>query len=145
MINVTSPATKDEFKAYYALRYKVLSEPWGHARGTEKDDFEVLSEHFMALDGESGAVLGVVKLFEKTPGVGQFSHLAVHPRHQRQGIGGLLLEAVEKRARARGFGALGATTHANGTAYLEKHGYHVAGVQPAHLGLSHVVWLEKEL
>ena len=54
---VKSPSTKEEFKAYYALRYKVLSEPWGHPRGTEKDDYEPISEHFMAIDEENGQVL----------------------------------------------------------------------------------------
>ena len=145
MINVTSPSTKEEFKAYYALRYKVLNEPWGHPRGTEKDDYEAISEHFMAVEGETGTLLGVVKLFERSAGVGQISHLAVDPKHQRQGIGSLLLEAIEGRARERGFGVLGATTHATGTAYFEKHGYRVAGVQPAHLGIAHLVWMEKEL
>jgi len=144
-MKITSPSTREEFKAYYALRFKVLSEPWGHAKGTEKDDYEPISEHFMAVDDKTGAVLGVVKILEKSPGVGQLSHLAVLPKMQRQGIGGLLLEAVETRARERGFGVLGATIHATATAYFEKHGYHVAGTPSAHLGISHLVWLEKEL
>ncbi len=38
MYTIKTPSTHDEFKAYYALRYKVLSEPWGHPKGTEKDD-----------------------------------------------------------------------------------------------------------
>jgi len=142
---VKSPSTKEEFKAYYALRYKVLSEPWGHPKGTEKDDYEPISEHFMAVDDETIEVLGVVKLFEKSPGVGQFSHLVVDPKVQRQGIGSLLLETVEKRARERSFGVLGAMAHATGTVYFEKHGYHVAGVATTHVGVAHLVWLEKEL
>jgi len=143
---VKSPTTKEEFKAYYALRYKVLSEPWGHPHGTEKDDYEPLSEHFMAVDEESGQALGVVKIFEKSPGAGQLSHLAVHPKAQRRGVGSLLLETVEKRARERGFATLGAMVHATGTGYFEKHGYHVAGMpSAAHMGVSHLVWIEKEL
>ena len=143
---VKSPSTKEEFKAYYALRYKVLSEPWGHPHGTEKDDYEPISEHFMVVDEENGQVLGAVKLFEKSPAAGQLSHLVVAPKVQRHGIGSLLLEAVEKRARERGFAILGATVHATGTTYFEKHGYHVAGMpSAAHLGVSHLVWIEKEL
>ncbi len=57
-------ATREDFKAYYALRYRVLREPWGYPKGTEKDDYEPISEHFMAVN-EKGEVAGVVKLYEK--------------------------------------------------------------------------------
>jgi len=36
MIIIKSPQTRDEFKAYYALRYHVLREPLGLPHGTEK-------------------------------------------------------------------------------------------------------------
>jgi len=144
MITIKTPSSKEEFKAYYALRYKVFSEPWGHPKGTEKDDYEPISEHFMAVD-ESGEVIGVIKLYEKAPGVGHFSHLAVDPKHQRKGIGHLLLGVVEKRARERGFKSLGAMARVNATAYFEKRGYHISGMPAPHLGTSHSVWMEKEL
>ena len=75
MYTIKVPVTHDDFKAYYALRYKVLQEPWGHPKGTEKDDYEPISEHFMAVD-EKGHVVGVVKLYEKSTDVGYVSHLA---------------------------------------------------------------------
>lgn len=145
MIVIKAPVTREEFKAYYALRYKVLREPWGHPKGTEKDDYEPISEHFMAVDDQTGEILGVVKLFEKSPGVGNISHLAVATTHQHKGIGMLLVEAVEKRSRARGFKTLGAMSRVTATAYFERHGYHVAGIPAPHLGTTHVVWMEKEL
>lgn len=106
MIEIKSPVTKDDFKAYYAVRYKTLREPMGHLKGTEKDDYEPISKHFMAVESETGQVLGVIKLFEKSPGVGNFSHLAIDPEHQRQGIGRMLLDAVENCAREEGFKTL---------------------------------------
>ncbi len=142
---IKSPITREEFKAYYALRYKVLREPWGHPKGTEKDDYEPISEHFMAVDEQTSEVLGVVKLFEKTPGVGNISHLAVATAHQHKGIGTLLVGYVEKRAHERGFKTLGAMSRVTATAYFEKHGYHIAGIPAPNLGTIHVVWMEKEL
>ena len=142
---IKTPKTREEFKAYYALRYKVLREPWGHPKGTEKDDYEPISEHFMAVDEKTGEILGVVKLDEKAPGVGNISHLAVASAHQHKGIGKLLVETVENRARERGFKALGAMSRVTATAYFEKHGYHIAGIPAPHLGITHVVWMEKEL
>lgn len=139
------PQTREDFKAYYALRYKVLREPWGHPKGTEKDDYEPISEHFMAVDEATSEVLGVIKLFEKSPGIGQVSHLAVATEHQHQGIGRFLIAAVEKTARENGYQRLGAMARVTATAYFERHGYHVAGLPAPHLGTTHVVWMEKDL
>jgi N-acetylglutamate synthase-like GNAT family acetyltransferase len=142
---IKTPVTREDFKAYYALRFKVLREPWGHPKGTEKDDYEPISDHFMAVDEITGEVLGVIKLFEKAPGVGNISHLAVATEHQHKGIGKMLVDEVEKRARERGFKTLGAVSRVTATAYFEKHGYHMAGIPAPHLGITHMVWMEKDL
>ena len=92
MFTIKIPTTHDDFKAYYAVRYKVLSEPWGDPKGTEKDDYEPISEHFMAVN-EKQEVVGVVKLYKKDEEAGHVSHLAVAPEYQHKGIGHLLLEA----------------------------------------------------
>jgi len=144
MFTIKTPTTHDDFKAYYALRYRVLREPWGHPKGTEKDDYEPISEHFMALNAD-GELVGVVKLFEKTERVGQISHLAVAPEHQHKGIGHLLLETVEQRARARGFHTLGLMARATATAYFQKLGFQIVGMPAPHLGTIHMVWMEKNL
>ena len=144
MVTIKAPTTREDFKAYYALRYKVLREPFGHPKGTEKDDYEPISEHFMAVN-ENGNVLGVVKLDEKSEGVGHISHLAVAPEYQHKGIGHQLLETAEQRARERGFHILGTMARVTATAYFEKNGFHVAGIPTPHLEITHVVWMEKEL
>jgi N-acetylglutamate synthase-like GNAT family acetyltransferase len=144
MFSIKTPTTHDDFKAYYALRYKVLSEPWGFPKGTEKDDYEPISEHFMAVN-EKGEVVGVVKMYEKDKEVGHISHLAVAPEHQRKGIGRTLLEAVEQRARARGFHTLGTMARATATGYFEKNGFRIAGMPPPHIGTTPLVWMEKVL
>ena len=145
MIEIKSPVTKDDFKAYYAVRYKTLREPMGHLKGTEKDDYEPISKHFMAVDSETGQALGVIKIFEKAPGVGNFSHLAIDPEHQRQGIGKLLLDAVENCAREDGFKTLGTMSRLTATVYFERRGYAIRDMPTLHLGTTHLVWMEKDL
>jgi len=144
MYTIKSPVTHDDFKAYYALRYKILSEPAGHPKGTEKDDYEPISEHFMAVD-EKQNVVGVVKLYERSAGVGYVSHLAVAVEHQRKGVGKLLIKAVEQRARERNFKTLGAMSRVTATSYFEKVGFRIAGMPAPHLGTTHLVWMEKAL
>ena len=144
MYTIKTPTTHDDFKAYYALRYKVLREPWGHPKGTEKDDYEPISEHFMAVH-EKGAIVGVVKLYQKTDRVGYISHLAVASEHQHKGIGHFLLETVEQRARARGFHTIGTMARVTATVYFQKYGFRIAGMPTPHLGTIHLVWMEKAL
>jgi N-acetylglutamate synthase-like GNAT family acetyltransferase len=145
MIVIKSPKTREEFKAYYALRYKVLREPWGQPKGTEKDDYEPISQHFMAVDDQTGEVVGAVKLIEKEPGVGQFSQMAVLPTRQRQGIGRIMMDKIQAVAREQGYKTLGIMTHLNTTGFYEKYGYTVRGI-PTHLfGTTQLVWMEKDL
>jgi N-acetylglutamate synthase-like GNAT family acetyltransferase len=144
MYTIKTPKTREDFKAYYAVRYKVLQEPWGHPKGTEKDDYEPISDHFMAVN-EEDEVVGVAKLYEKEPGVGHMSHIAVTPEYQHQGIGHLLLAAVEGRAREHGFHTIGTMGRTNATAYFERAGFRVVGIPAPHLGTTHLVWMEKAL
>ena len=144
MITITSPTTREDFKAYYALRYKVLSEPAGHPKGTEKDDSEPISEHFMAVN-EAGDVLGAIKMYEKAPGVGHVSHLAVAPEFQHQGVGQMLMETLEKQARVKGYKNLEVLSRVTVTAEYEKLGFHVSEIPPLHLGIVHQVLMEKKM
>jgi len=99
----------------------------------------------MAVDDATGEIVGVVKLFEKEPGIGWFSHLAVKDSRQRHGIGKLLLNFVEEKAREKGYNALGCLSRLNTTAFFEKEGYKVVGLPVHYLGATQVVWMEKTL
>ena len=144
MYTIKAPKTRDDFKAYYALRYRVLREPFGYPKGTEKDDYEPISEHFMAIS-ENGEVVGVAKLYEKAEGVGHVSHLAVAPDYQHKGIGHLLLQTMEQRAREKGFKIIGTTARTTASAYFERFGFRIMGIPTPHLGTTHLVWMEKSL
>jgi predicted N-acetyltransferase YhbS len=145
MITIKHPTTKEDFKAYYALRYHVERESSGQAKGTEKDDFEPLGIHFMAVDNQNETVVGVVRLLEKEPGEGQLSHLAVHEDWERQGIGRKLVEAVEAEARRLGYQRLGGMSHQSTTEYFKKLGFQVKGMHTNPFGNVQLTWMEKDL
>ncbi len=145
MIVIKQPKTRDEFKAYYELRYRVLRKPWGQVRDTEKDDYEPISQHFMAVDEETENIVGVVKIFEKEQGVGWFSHLAVDRAYQKAGVGRMLINAVENQARENGFERLGCMSRVNTTKYFEKYGFQVEGLPTQYFGTTQVLWMEKTL
>ena len=145
MITIKTPRTKDDYRAYYDLRYKVLREPWGQPKGTEKDDFEPISHHFMAVDEDSGEVVGVIKFFEKEPSVAWVSHLAIKSSLQRTGVGRQLLEYTEAQAREQGYKKIGCQSRLTTTGYFEKAGYRISGIPTRYFGTTQVVWMEKDL
>jgi N-acetylglutamate synthase-like GNAT family acetyltransferase len=145
MIIIKIPKTREDFKAYYGLRYHVLREPWGQPKGTEKDDYEPISQHFMAVDDQNGEVVGAVKLFEKETGVGQFSQMAVAQNRQRQGIGRILMDTVEAAAHDKGYKVLGIYTHLNSTGFYEKYGFIIKGLPTKIFGTTQLVWMEKDV
>lgn len=144
MITIKIPQSKDDFKAYYELRYRVLRAPWGQPKDTEKDDFEPISQHFMAVD-ENEKVVGVIKMFEKENGVGWVSHLAIDPAYQKKGIGRLLMDTVEKAAKEKGYHVIGCMSRLNTTSYFERFGFQTAGLPSHYFGTQQVLWMEKEI
>jgi N-acetylglutamate synthase-like GNAT family acetyltransferase len=145
MMIIRSPRTREDFKAYYELRFQVLRAPWGQARGTEKDDYEPISRHFMGVDEKTGAVMAVGKLFEKEPGVAWMSHLAVDPQQQQKGLGTQLMKHIEDEARKQGYTRIGVQARLNTTKYFEKAGYVMKGLPAHYFGTTQVVWMEKPL
>lgn len=144
-IQIKKPKTREDFKAYYDLRYKVLREPWGLQKGTEKDDYEPISQHFMAVDDATGEVVGCAKLFEKEDGVGWLSHLAVAANRQHKGIGKQLMSHIEEIAKQEGYKRIGCLARLNTTDYFEKVGFKVSGLPTHYFGTTQVVWMEKTL
>jgi N-acetylglutamate synthase-like GNAT family acetyltransferase len=145
MITIKVPKTREDFKAYYELRYRVLRAPWGQPKDTEKDDYEPISQHFMAIDETNGKVVGVIKMFEKSEGVGWVSHLAIDPGYQKKGVGKLLMDTVEHAAREKGYHVIGCMSRLNTTAYFERMGFVTAGLPTQYFGTTQVLWMEKEL
>lgn len=145
MIVIKSPKTKEDFKKYYELRYSVLRKPLGLTRGTEKDDYEPISHHFMAVDDGTGEIIGVIKLFEREPGVGQFSHIAVAEAYQHQGIGRKLVQAVEECAHQLGYHSLGSVTRVTAAEFYTNCGYVIKGYSNPLFERIPTFWVEKAI
>lgn len=145
MIVVKSPQTKEEFKKYYELRYVVLRKNLGQPRGSEKDDYEPISHHYVAVDEDTGEIVGAIKFFEREPGVAQFSHIAVSEKHQRKGIGKLLVTAVEEHARELGYHTIGSITRVTAAEFYTKCGYVVKGYSTPLFERVPTFWVEKPL
>lgn len=96
-IIISEPKTKEQFNAYYLLRYEILRKPWNKAIGSEKDNMEAECIHLMACD-ENKKVLGVCRLQFNLKAEAQLRYMAVRTDSQHTGVGKQLINHSEKLA-----------------------------------------------
>src|SRR5260221_14779427 len=96
-VELREPGTPDEFDLYYDLRWRILRERWTQARDSEKDEHESGAVHIAAWI--SGKLVGAGRLHFISNDQAQVRYMAVEEGHARQGIGSLILDALEQRAR----------------------------------------------
>lgn len=124
-----------------ALRERVLRQPLGIALRPEDVAEDALRQHFGALWEQT--LVGTVSLAVQGA-AGRIKQMAVHPEHQQQGIGQLLLAAAEDAARQQGMRRM--VLHARETArgFYERLGYTAFGEAFTEVALPHIA-MEKAL
>ena len=94
---IKQPETKEEFKDYYHLRWKLLRAPWHQPEGSEIDDLETQCFHVMAVN-DNNELIGVARLQFNTTIEAQIRYMAVTKDMERKGVGSALIHAVETHA-----------------------------------------------
>ena len=93
---IKQPATDDDFRQYYKLRWRILRAPWGEPEGSEVDDIEDECFHIMAVDKEK--VIGVGRLQYNSAQEAQIRYTAVSEEFEGNGIGRQIVGALEQEA-----------------------------------------------
>lgn len=101
-MQILQPSTFHEFEQYYRLRYEMLRMPWYQPQGSERVEDDDTATHLMAINEETGEVMGVARVHLETDSEAQLRFLAVGPKYQNKQIGRQLLQAVEDKAREMG-------------------------------------------
>jgi N-acetylglutamate synthase-like GNAT family acetyltransferase len=96
-----SPRSPSEWDAYFDLRWRILRQPWGQPRGSERDSEDDLAFHLPLMDA-AGKALACGRLRLTAPGEAQVKYMAVDEYAHGCGYGGRILEALEAEARGRG-------------------------------------------
>ncbi len=123
---IVEPASAEDFRQYYELRWKILRAPWQQPRGSERDPLDENSTHLMLIDG-TRTVVGVGRLHFNTIREAQIRYMAVDVTHQRNGLGSRLLDALERRARELGAASIVLDARESALGFYNKHGYTVLG------------------
>ena len=93
---IKQPETPDEFKQYYALRFRILRAPWGEPEGSEIDDIEDQCFHIMAT--KNGNIVGVGRLQFNSADEAQIRYMAIEKTYEGNGIGRMIVNALEQEA-----------------------------------------------
>ena len=123
-MEIKAPHTEAEWKAYYALRYHVLREPWNQPHGSEVLQDEATAIHVMAID-EDGKALGVARMHECAHLQGQVRCVAVATDQQGKGIGKLIMSYLEKVATENGWQEMVLEARENAVPFYKSLGYHI--------------------
>ncbi|MBI5460873.1 MAG: GNAT family N-acetyltransferase [Gammaproteobacteria bacterium] len=128
-MHILTPETAEDFERYFALRWRILRQPWGQPLGSERDTLETQSWHRMACVEERIPV-GVARLHLNNPEQAQIRYMAVEHDRQRQGIGVALALELEKVARLLGADEIVLHARDDSIGFYEHLGYRVTA--PAH-------------
>lgn len=124
-VTVREPASSEDFEQYYALRWRVLREPWDQPRESEKDEYEEGAVHLTAWS--DGLLVGVGRLHFNSPSEAQIRYMAVEEDRRSRGVGAEILRELEKRARDRGAASVVLNARDRAVRFYEKHGYQTTG------------------
>lgn len=128
-----SPETEQEWRDYFALRWRILREPWQQPPGSERDEFEDEAVHIMALDKQN-TITGIGRVHRFSTSSAQIRYMAAHPQHQRKGIGGQILQRLEKQAREWACQEIVLNARTMSLAFYLYHGYQITGEAPILFG-----------
>ncbi|WP_300660599.1 GNAT family N-acetyltransferase [Fluviicola sp.] len=125
MIEVKIPKTQQEWDSYYDLRYRILREPLGKERGSERNEGDETATHFALFENKE--LIAVARLDRVDETTCQARFVAVEAHLQGQGYGKKIMITLENEAVALGYRKL--VLHARDYAlpFYEKLGYTLVG------------------
>jgi predicted GNAT family N-acyltransferase len=131
----SSPADLD---AGYKLRRDVFEAEQNIPRPLDRDAFDYSADHVVALDAK-GHCVGTGRVVRMDSRTAQIGRMAVAKDERKHGIGGLVLEALERMATMRGISELTVNSQLPAEAFYRNRGF--ARISDVFLdqGVPHVV------
>ena len=143
-MKVRSPETETEFAAYFELRWKVLREPWGKPRGSERDELDTAACHVAGFD-EAKSIVCVGRLHVVRPGAGQVRYMAVVESLRGRGLGQAVLDELEHLAWQLGMTTVFLDARESAVGFYLRNGYAIVGDGHTLFGEVHHSKMRKQL
>jgi predicted GNAT family N-acyltransferase len=126
----------------FAVRQTVFVDEQGVDEAIEYDDNDDDATHVVAYD--DGEAIGTARLRAADETTGKVERVSVLAEYRGEGVGRLLMDAVEKQARAAEFERLKLHAQTRAAGFYETVGYERYGEKFEEAGIPHVA-MEKEL
>lgn len=139
---VRRPRDEREFEAALALRVEVFCGEQGVTFDGDRDGLDDEAVHLVAVDGDE--VVGTCRLLIEPGGTARFGRLCVRASARGTGVGGLLLAAAEREARAAGARRIGMHAQTDALALYRRAGFRPYGERFDEEGIEHL-GMEKHL
>lgn len=104
MTTIRTPENQSEWNAYYDLRWRIMREPLGKPRGSERNEQDATGTHLALF--ENGVIKAIAKLDPLNEQTAQVRFVAVESAIQSSGYGRKIMDAIEKTAAEQGFSKL---------------------------------------
>lgn len=94
MIEIRTPQSEQEWAQYYDLRFRILREPLGKPRGSERNDGDATGQHFALFENKQ--IIAIARLDLLSDKEAQVRFVAVETNLQGKGLGKKIMQAVEQ-------------------------------------------------
>lgn len=133
MYKIDTPVSEEDFAEYFELRWKMLRQPWNYPLGSEKDEYEQVSQHRM-IRNRDGVVVAVGRIHMNSSEEAQVRHIAVDKDYQGKGLAKLLLSALEAVAREEGAIRIVTNSRQVSIPFFQSSGFEIEKEAPNELG-----------
>jgi predicted GNAT family N-acyltransferase len=142
-VTVRRPRDEQELAAALALRIEVFCGEQGVTFDGDRDGLDDEALHLVALD-DADAVIGTCRLLIEPGGTARFGRLCVLASARGTGVGGALLDAAEREARAAHARRIGMHAQTGALSLYRRAGFRSYGEPFDEEGIEHV-GMEKHL
>lgn len=133
MYKIDTPVSEQDFAEYFELRWKMLRQPWNYPLGSEKDEYEQVSQHRM-IRNHQGIIVAVGRIHMNSSEEAQVRHIAVDKDYQGKGLAKLVLSALEAVAREEGAIRIVTNSRQISIPFFESSGFEIEREAPNELG-----------
>jgi thioesterase domain-containing protein len=144
LLTIYTPKSEQELKDYFHFRWQWLREPWGYPEGSEKDEYETVSEHRVLLNA-LGEIVACGRVHLNSSEEAQIRHIAVAKDHLRKGLGQVILSALESVARELGATRAVTNSRESSIPFFSSCGFEIEKEAPDELGKLKRKHMHKEL
>jgi predicted GNAT family N-acyltransferase len=130
-------STPADLEAGYKLRRDVFEVEQNIPRPLDRDPYDYSADHVVAFD-ENGRCVGTGRVVRVDQRTAQIGRMAVAADQRKHGVGGLVLEALQRMAQMRGISEVTVNSQLPAEAFYRNRGYVRVGDPFLDQGVPHV-------